>query len=111
MLLTSGTRSVCSSRPRTVQLQSIPVDVPELLLEVRDLRHDRTRECLRRGQLLDVALRNLLLLGVGVEDRPAVLGAVVGSLSIELRWIVHDREEDLQQLAVRYLRRIVDHLY
>src|SRR3979411_1221535 len=58
----------------------------------RHLRHDRTRERLRRGQLLDIALRYLLLLRVPVENRRTVLGAAVGPLTIELRRVVRDRK-------------------
>ena len=45
-----------------------------------------------------------------IEDRRAVLRADVGSLLVELRRIVRDREEDLEQLAVRDARRVVDDL-
>src|SRR3954462_4499503 len=54
------------------------------------LGHDRPRECLRRGQLLDVAVRNLLLALVTVENRRTVLGPVIGALAIQLRRIVRD---------------------
>ena len=69
-------------------------------LQRHDRRHDRPREDLRVSQLLDVRRRDLLLLVVDVEDRRAILRAVVRPLPIQLRRVVRDGEEDLQQLAV-----------
>src|SRR5258706_11950093 len=50
--------------------------------QLLDLRHDRAREGLRRGELLDVALRDLLLLWAVVEDLRAVLGAAIRALPV-----------------------------
>src|SRR5207247_6663415 len=45
------------------------------LVERRNFGGDGLRERLRRGELRDVALRELLLFGVRIEDRRAVLRA------------------------------------
>src|SRR5438552_6250644 len=56
--------------------------------QLSELRHDWARKSLRGGELLDVALCNLLLLRVPVENRRTVLSAVIRPLAIELGWIV-----------------------
>ena len=77
----------------------------------RDLRHDRTRECLRLRQLRNVRLRFALLLVARIKDRRAILRPMVRTLAIQLRGIVRDREKDLHQLPVRDLRRIEHDLH
>ncbi len=66
---------------------------------------------LRRVQLRDVGLRNPLLVVVLIEDRRPVRRAHIRPLPVQLRRIVRHRKEDAQQLPVRDLRRIVDHLH
>src|SRR6266568_5735518 len=61
---------------------------------------------LRFCELRHVRLGFTLLLVVAVENRGAILRAVVGPLTVQLRGVVGHREEDLHQLAVRDLRRI-----
>ena len=63
---------------------------------------DRLREDPGTVQLGDVARSHPPLLGVGGEDRRAVLAAHVGPLAIQLRGVVGHREEHLQQLAVAH---------
>ena len=79
----------------------------EELVELSHFRHDRTREILCLGQLIDVRGRFLFLSVVAIEDRRAILRADVRPLAIELRRIVRDGEEHLEQFAVRHDRRIV----
>ena len=75
-------------------------------LERSHLRHDGLRKYLRRGQLLDVRLRDALLLVGGVENLRAVLGAFIRTLAVQLRRIVRHRKIDFQKLAEGNLRRI-----
>ena len=76
-------------------------------LQRADLGHDRLLVDFGGVELGDIGLRDLLLLVVGGEDRRAVLRAAVRPLPVQLRRVVHDREEDLQDLAVADLRRVV----
>src|SRR5581483_7429821 len=62
-------------------------------------------------QLCDISLGYAVLVGVVVKDHGAILGALIGPLPIEFRRIVSDREEYLQKLAVRDLRRIISDLH
>ena len=75
--------------------------------ERRDLGYYRHRERMRLCQLRDIGFGDALLVGVGREDRAAVLRAFVGALIVELRR-VHHREIDAQDLAERNLLRIED---
>src|SRR5207244_9791443 len=77
------------------------------VVERSHLRHDGTREYLRLAQLIHIAERDLLLSLVRVEDRGAILGTHIRTLSVQLRRIVRHRKENLQQATVRDLRRIV----
>src|SRR5262249_53406156 len=72
--------------------------------------HDRLRISVGLGQLGNVSLGGLLLVLVGVKNHGAILLAFIGTLPIEFRWIVRNREENLKQVFVRHLRRVVDHL-
>src|SRR5689334_17800712 len=54
-------------------------------------------------KLGNIGLRGCGLLGAGGENRRAILRAGIGSLPVELRWIVCDGKENLQDLAVTYL--------
>ena len=58
-------------------------------------------------ELLDVGVRDFLLIGVLVKNCGAVLGAVVRPLIIQFGGVV-DGEKNPQQLAVGDLRRIED---
>src|SRR5215467_10551856 len=71
------------------------------------LGDDRLLEDLRFIELLDIRLGDAFLLIVLVEDCRAVLVAVIRSLPVQLRGIVRDAEEDLEQRAVGDLRGIV----
>ena len=75
------------------------------------LGDDLLRVALGGVELGDVLLGRFLLRRVGIEHRRAVLRAVVGVLAVQLRRIVHDREEDLQQRAVAHLLRVVGDLH
>src|SRR5215468_6096413 len=77
--------------------------------EGHHLGHDRTIESLRVAELLDVRGRGLFLLFRRVENRRSVLRAYVRSLPVELRRVVDDGEEDLEQGSVRDFRRVEDH--
>ena len=65
-------------------------------LQRRDLGHDLLGKYVRRIQLRDVSRRNLLLLRAGVEDHRPVGRAHVGSLTVQLRGIMHHGEEHAQ---------------
>ena len=67
-------------------------------------------EALRSGELGDVLLGGLRLLGRAAEDGRAVLVAHVRTLAVELRGVV-DHEKPFQQLAVGDLRRVERHLH
>ena len=67
-------------------------------------------EALGGGELGDVLLGRLRLLGRAAEDGRAVLVADVRTLAVELRGVV-DHEEPFEQLAVRDLRRVEGHLH
>src|SRR6266403_4383119 len=68
-----------------------------------DLGHDRLLVDLGGVELGDIGLRNLLLFVAGGKDRRAILRAGVRALAVQLRRVVHDGEEDLQDLAIRNL--------
>lgn len=76
------------------------------LLDRHELRDDGIGVDARGGELADVALRELLLILAGVEDRRAVLGSVVRPLAVELGGVVRHAEEHFQQFQVTDLRRI-----
>jgi len=77
-------------------------------LERDDFGDDGLRIDFGRVELRDVGLSDLLLLIVGIEDRGAVLRAVVGALVVEFSGIVADGEEDHEDLAVGNLGWIED---
>ena len=62
-------------------------------LERLERGDDRSRKQLRLVEFGDVALRDLLLLVVGDEDRRAVLRALVRPLVVQLGRIVGDGED------------------
>ena len=72
--------------------------------------HDRRGEQLVPLDLLDIGLGYRLLRVVAVEDRRAVLRALVVALPVELRRIVGDGEEQLEDLAVAEAARVVGDL-
>ena len=65
------------------------------------LSHNGTREDFGLVQLRDVRLGNSLLLIAVIENGRAILAAGVWSLTVQLRGIVRDREEDLKKLSIR----------
>src|SRR6476646_9409061 len=79
-------------------------------LQRRHFRHDRARKYLGRLQLIDVGLTNASLFFGGEEDDRSVLRTLVWSLPIELSGVVSDGKEDLQELTIRNLRRVVHNL-
>src|SRR5438552_16251834 len=74
-----------------------------------DLGHDRARKLSARRQLRLRLLGDSLLLVAVIENRRTVLGADVRALTVQRRRIVI-LPEDVEQLLVRHLRRIVDEL-
>ena len=76
------------------------------LWQRHDLRDDGVGKSARGGELLDVALRNFLLLIAGVEDRRTLLAAGIRALAIKLSGVVRHAEKYLQQLLIGNLRRI-----
>src|SRR5262245_26584499 len=75
------------------------------------LGDDRALVNLRRIELRDVVLRDLRL-RLGLRDNlRAILRTGVGPLAVELRRVVRDREEDLQDLAVGNLLRVKRYLH
>jgi hypothetical protein len=79
-------------------------------LQFHNLGHNRRMEDPRLIQLLDIRFRDPLLRWVRVENNRPVLRTYIGSLPVELRRIVRDVEENLQQLPIRDLARIVGDL-
>jgi hypothetical protein len=75
-------------------------------LERRNLSDDRAREGVGLVELRDVALRDPPLLGIGIKDRRAILGAQVRSLTVQLGRIVNRGKRDLKNLSVRDLRGV-----
>src|SRR5262245_30531967 len=75
------------------------------------LGHDRAPESLRRIELRDVILCDFRLCIALRENLRAILRSGVRALAVELRRVVRDREEDLQDLAVGHLLRIESHLH
>ncbi len=70
------------------------------LLQRHDLGDDGIGKSVRGGEILNVALRDLLLLGTGVEDHLTVLAAGIGTLAVELGRVVRHAKKHLQQLLV-----------
>src|SRR4029077_9936218 len=75
------------------------------------LSHNGTRENLGFFQLRDVRLSNSLLLIILIENGGTILAASVWSLTVQLRGIVRDGEEDSEKLAIGDLRSIVSDLH
>jgi len=73
-------------------------------LVVFDLRDDLAAIHMRLVELRDIRIGDLALRCVRREYGRAILRAVIGALIVQLRRIVRDRKEDLQQLAGRHLR-------
>lgn len=67
---------------------------------------DRLLVPTRRPQLLEKSLSSLPLLRILRKNCRTISGTDIRTLPINLRWIVRDISEYLQQLAVAYLRRI-----
>ena len=75
------------------------------------LGHDRALPGFRRIELRDIGLRDLRLRLALRENLRAIVRAGVRALAVELRRVVRDREEDLQDLAVGNLLRVEGHLH
>src|ERR1041384_974301 len=58
-------------------------------------------------ELIDISLRDSLLVRGGKKDRRPVLRTYIRTLTVEFGWIVSDGEEDLKQRSVSNLRRII----
>ena len=71
--------------------------------ERRELRCQRPREHLRFIKLIDVGLRNALLLISRIKNRRTILGAGVRALPVYLSRIVGHRKEHFEKLSVGYL--------
>src|SRR6266404_9148233 len=54
------------------------------------LRHNGLRKSLGAVELINIGLRNALLLVIGIEDYRAVLSAVVRPLPVQFRGIMRD---------------------
>src|SRR5258708_12015882 len=80
-------------------------------LQRYQLSHNWTRKDFGPVQLRDVRLGNSLLFIVTVEDGRTNLPAGYLSLTLKLRGIVRDGEEDSKKLSVGDLRRIVSDLH
>lgn len=52
-----------------------------------------------------------MLFGIGEENRRTILAANIRALPVELRRVMGDDKEDLQQLRIRDLRRIEAHAH
>src|SRR6185369_1589670 len=72
-----------------------------------DPRRDWLREALRRAQSGKVPLRDPPLVGILREDRGTVALADVRPLTVHLRGVVRDHEEDLEKLLVADLAGVV----
>src|SRR5579864_6604309 len=77
-------------------------------LQRNDASDDRLRVDFSGVELGDVGFGDFLLLGSSVENRRAILRAVVGALAVEFRGIVAHGEKDQENLAVGDLRGIED---
>src|ERR1700756_154138 len=55
-------------------------------------------------ELLDVRGGDALLFLAGIKDGGAILRAIVGSLAIELRWVMSHGEKNHQNLTIGNLR-------
>ena len=73
-------------------------------------RDDGGLENMRLIELLDIGLGHMRLLPIYREDRRAVLGSSIRTLTVELSWIMGHREIDLQKAAIGYLVRIIGDL-
>ena len=100
-----------------VRLERIPLGVVLVVVLARieaierdDFRDDGAIEDLRGIELLDVGLGHALLLVVRVEDHRAILLSDIRALPVLRRRVVRDREEDLEELAVRHARGVETHL-
>ena len=72
----------------------------EEFLQRFESRYDGTIEHTRLVQLPNIGLRDTSLLVVRIEDCRAILPASVVALTVQRRWIVRNREVDLEELAI-----------
>src|ERR1700730_12054924 len=77
-------------------------------LQCDHLRHDRARKYLGGVELIDIGLTNAPLFVGRKEDDRAILRTLIRPLPVELRGVVSDGKEDLQQLTIGDLRSVVD---
>ena len=71
-----------------------------------DLGNDGTVEGVRLIELINIGLGDLCLLRVNGKDGRAILRADIGSLTVEFRTIVSDREIDLENLGIADRSRV-----
>ena len=72
-----------------------------------NLRHDRLIEPLGLVELLNIGLGSLPLLSIGEKNCRTILATQVKPLLIELGRIMGGCKEDLEQLLIGNLRRII----
>ena len=72
-------------------------------IEWNDLRHDWLGKHARTVELLHIGQGRLSLLLIDVKDCGTITATDIGSLAIQLRWIMHHGEEDSQQRAVAHI--------
>lgn len=80
-------------------------------VERHDLRHDRAAKNFRLINLIDVRVRDFLLVLIRVKNYGTILSSLVRALTIQLRGIVRDGEKYFQKLAHGNLRWIVNNLH
>src|SRR5512132_323281 len=81
------------------------------LVERCNFGDDRLAEQLCRIELRNVAFGEFLLFRSGVEDRRTILRTDVGTLPVQLRRVVCNGKENLEEIGIRDLRRIVGDLH
>lgn len=81
------------------------------ILPILDPRCQTLAEYLGSVELPNISLGHLVLPGVAGKNRGTVLAAGIGPLAVLLGRVVRDRKENLQQLAIADLGRIVGDLH
>src|SRR6266498_751188 len=70
-------------------------------LERRDFSYDGPVKHFGLVQLIDISLCNALLFFVTIKDRRAILRSGIRPLAIQFSWVMCDRKENLEKLAIR----------
>jgi len=76
-----------------------------------DFSRDGFVERLRRIECGDKSVGRFPLRRIHVKDRTSILSSNIGALTIHFGRIVSDDKKDIQELFVRYFRRIKSDLY